>query len=346
MRRLVAALSALAFVAVLLPGVAAPVVLAAPLGCPAGSPNFESRGWWTLAGVSIDLYRGVDLEVCAPARLSGDVPITLHVQLRHNFATINLLRVQIADDHGQVVAFQQSVHLSSDPVTGDGEWFVPAVLHSTVAAHDGWKELRFTANIATDEFGKRQYQSTGIQAFIANGKPLEAPYRQAPWWEARGWYQDVEYENVRLRQDPPSAPVSGIWSVRWQAVPGSGGRPITFHAAYVNANTHAIPMDLPFTYDAGAGGFDGTTRIDTTKLPNGVNKLLLRADARVAAGTDSGLLQILFNVANGSGGATPTPVPSPVPTATPVITPAPTPTATAAPTPTSIPSPTASICGG
>jgi hypothetical protein len=61
--------------------------------------------------VSIDEYRGVDMEVCAPARLSGDVPITLHVQLRHNFATINFLRVQIAGDYGQVVAFQQDVHL-------------------------------------------------------------------------------------------------------------------------------------------------------------------------------------------------------------------------------------------
>jgi hypothetical protein len=60
--------------------------------------------------------------------------------------------------------------------------------------------------------------------------------------------------------------VSGNWSVRWEAVAGSGGTPITYHAGYVDANTHAIPMVLPVTYSAGSGPFSGTTVIDTTKL--------------------------------------------------------------------------------
>jgi hypothetical protein len=327
-RRLAAYLLVAGLAVGLAGGAPRPASGAGPLGCPAGSPNFESRGWWTPAGVSIDEYRGIDMEVCAPARLSGDVPITLHVQLRHNFATITFLRVQIAGAYGQVVAFQQDVRLAGDPVTGDGEWFIAATLHSQVAPQDGWQELRFTANIARDEFGKRQYQSTGLQAYVANGKTVKPAYRAMPWWEARGWY--VGYENVRLRQDPPASAVSGLWSVRWDAVAGSGGTPITYHAGYVDANTHAIPMVLPVTFSAGSGAFSGTSVIDTTRLANGTHKLLLRADSTTSAGTTSGLLQILFVVANGSG--TPAPTASPSPSV--IVTPQPTPT----PTPTPIPS--------
>jgi hypothetical protein len=277
---------------------AAPASGHGPLVCPTDAPNFETRGWWTPAGVSIDDYAGVDAEMCAPTyAISGRVPVLLHVQLRHNFGTINLVRVGLGPD-GSVNVFAQSVALRGD-ANGDGEWFVPAVLDTTLAPHDGWLEYRLTANIADDAFGRRQYQSTGIQIHTINGKSIVADYRKRPYWEGRGWYENVGYENVLMTQDPPSAPVSGLWSVKWQAKVGAGGHPITFHAAYVNANTHAIPMVLPFTYDAGAGAFNGTTVIDTTKLPNGVNKLLLRADATVAAGTNSGLLQILFVVANG-----------------------------------------------
>lgn len=319
-----------------------------PLVCPVDQPNFESRGWWTPSADSIDLYRGVDMEVCAPRLLVGDYPVTLHVQLRHNFATITTLRVQIAGDYGQVVAYQaDNLTLRGDPVTGDGEWYVPVVLHSQVAPQDGWQELRFTANIKSDQFGRRQYQSTGIQAYVKNGKTVKATYRTLPYWEARGWYEGVEYENVLIHQDPPSAPVSGTWAFKWEAKAGSGGKAITYHALYVDANTHAVPMVLPHVYSAGNGAFNGTTLIDTTQLTNGVHKLLLRADAKTSspAGTTSGLMQILFVVQNGS---TPPPSPTPPPSASPsaspspVITPAPSPT----PPPTASPTPLPSACGG
>lgn len=305
-----------------------------PLVCPADAPAVETRGWWTPSGVSIDEYRGIDAEMCAPLySISGQVPVLLHIQLRHNFATINFLRVGLGPD-GSVNVYFANVSLKGD-ATGDGEWYIPATLDTTKAPHDGWLEYRLTANIAKDEFGSRQYQSTGIQIETLNGKSRVADYRSRPWWEGRGWY--VGYENVLMRQDPPTQPVSGNWSVRWDAKAGSGGTAITYHAAYVDANTHAIPMILPNTYSAGSGAFSGTTVIDTTKLTDGVHKLLLRADSKVAAGTNSGLLQVLFTVANGPK-PTPTAAPTPVPTPTPTVLLTPPPTPEPTPAPTAVPS--------
>lgn len=309
-----------------------------PLVCPADAPNFETRGWWTPAGVSIDQYAGVDAEMCAPLYpISGQVPVLLHIQLRHNLGTINFIRVGLGPD-GSVNVYFANVSLKGD-ANGDGEWYVPAVLDTTKAPHDGWLEYRLTANIAVDGFGHRQYQSTGIQIRTLNGKSAVGDYRSRPWWEGRGWYELAGYENVLLRQDRPTAPVSGNWAVRWDAKAGSGGHAITYHVAYVDANTHAIPMVLPHLYSEGSGAFSGTTVIDTTQLSNGVHKLLLRADASVGSGIDSGLLQILFDVEN--GGATPTPTVAP----TPVITPAPTPTPTPIVTPVVTPTPVPSTCG-
>ena len=270
---------------------------AGPLVCPPGRVNFESRGWWTPAGVSLDEYRGIDIEVCFPTggTLSGNVPFLLHVQLRDNPAVINFLRVAIADSGGNANGFYQKVHLDPGP-DGYGEWYIPAIVNTAVRGHDGWQEFRFTANVGSDPDNKRHYQSTGLQANLQNGFAEVGRYRANTWWEARGWYESTNYTNARLFQIPPTAPVSGNWPVRWACAPS--GSPATYHVAYVDANTHAIPMILPHKYSEGSGAFNATTTIDTTALSNGLHKLLLRCDAKVSAGTDSGLLQVLFRVAN------------------------------------------------
>lgn len=276
---------------------AAPASGKGPLVCPPGRVNFESRGWWTPAGVHIDEYRGIDIEMCFPTggTLSGNVPFLLHVQLRDNPAVINFLRIAIADSGGNSNGFYQKVHLDPGP-DGYGEWYIPAVVNTRVRGHDGWQEFRFTANVSSDPDHNRHYQSTGLQANLQNGLPEQGTYRRNPWWESRGWYESTGYTNVRLFQVPPTAPVSGNWAVRWSCSPT--GSPATYHALYVDANTHAIPMVLPRKYSEGTGAFNGTTNIDTTALSNGLHKLLLRCDARIGAGTDSALTQILFRVNN------------------------------------------------
>lgn len=268
-----------------------------PLVCPAGFVAFESRGWWTPKGESFDQYRGVDSEICWPTNgqlPSGTPHFLLHIQLRRLHAPITSLRIQKAGSYGQDVAFQRSVNLAPD-AAGYGEWYIDAPVNTSVNSHPGYNEYRVTANVPDDEDGSRQYQSTGLQGRIDGST---ATYRTLPWNEARGWYEGHGYTNVRLRQPLSSAPVSGNWTVNWQAARGSGGDPVTYHVAYVDADTHAIPMVLPRVYSEGSGTFSGTTTIDTTQLPNGRHKLLLRADSTASDGTTSGLLQVLFTVAN------------------------------------------------
>ncbi len=263
---------------------------------PAGSTSRVAAGGRRPASASTSTAASTSRSASRPAaRLSGKVPFLLHVQLRDNPAVITLLRVAIADSGGNSNGFAQSVRLSPG-ADGYGEWYIPALVDTTVRGHDGWQEFRFTANMSSDPDGKRQYQSTGLQANIQNGHGAQSAYRRNPWWEARGWYAPTGYTNARLFQIPPTAPVSGSWPVRWACSPS--GSPATYHAAYVDADTHAIPMKLPHVYSEGSGAFNGTTNIDTSALSNGLHKLLLRCDARVSSGTDSGLLQVLFRVAN------------------------------------------------
>ena len=258
----------------------------------------ESRGWWTPDGVSIDQYRGIDMEACVPlGPVKGQVPINLHVQLRNNHATITLLRIQLVSGSSNPSAFEQKVSLTP-AADGYGEWNIPATINTTVTGKDGWQELRFTANIAKDQDNNRQYQSTGWQVYVDNGKSIASDYRSSPqsYWEARGWYKATDYTNVRFLARPPRSALSGDWTFPWACKPS--GKPATYHVAYVDANTHAIPMILPHKYSEGSGGFSGSTTIDTTSLANGAHKLLLRCDAKVASGTDSGLLQVPFTVSN------------------------------------------------
>jgi hypothetical protein len=261
--------------------------------------NYESRGWWTPVDESFDAYRGVDVEVCFPlGPVSGAYPFTLHIQLRDLKAPITDLRIQLANGRGNPTAFERVVNLVPD-ADGYGEWYLTDVVVDTSVTHqDGWQEFRFTANVRIDEFGLRQYQSTGLQAYVQNGFPELAPYRRNPWWETRGWYELTDYANDRHPFVPPTSPVSGVWTFPWICT-ATGSGTVTYHAAYVDANTHAIPMVLPHTYAEGTGAFNGIVSIDTTALSNGRHKLITRCDLTVSEGTTSAVTQILFRVDNG-----------------------------------------------
>ena len=245
MRRLVAAPAgvALAFAALAAPVSAATTIGAqpasgtGPLVCPAGYVNYESRGWWTPTGQSFDQYRGVDVEVCWPQNgHMTDTTFLLHVQLRRLHAPITTLRVCVESNCGG--ARSRSVHLAPD-AAGYGEWYIPfTIIPST---RSGWDEYRFTANVPHDEDNLRQYQSTGLQAWTTSSS---GSYRKLPYWETRGWYKATGYGHGRTNVNPPTLaqPVSGTWTLPWSC-PDTSGSEIA--VAYLDANTHAIPMVLP-----------------------------------------------------------------------------------------------------
>lgn len=264
-----------------------------PLVCPSGYVNWESRGWWTPSGQPFDQYRGIDAEICWPANgflKPGTTVFLLHIQERRLHAPIKLVRIGLGPD-GNVNAFEQSVNLVPD-AAGYGEWYLSAPTKANSKA--GWNEYRLTANVPSDEDGNRQYQSTGLQAWTTANSPH---YRNDPWWETRGWYVDTDYVNNRMYAIPPTAPVHGTYSFPWQCT-ATGTGTVSYHAAYVDANTHAIPMVLPHVYNAGSGAFNGTISIDTTAFPNGVHKVLTRCDLTVSQGTTSALTQFLITVSN------------------------------------------------
>ena len=85
--------------------------------------------------------------------------------------------------------------------------------------------------------------------------------------------------------------MSGTWTLPWSC-PDTSGSEIA--VAYLDANTHAIPMVLPYSFPLSGGAF----HIDTTLVPNGVHKVVTRCDTRVSSGTTSAVTQLLINVAN------------------------------------------------
>ena len=91
--------------------------------------------------------------------------------------------------------------------------------------------------------------------------------------------------------------MSGTYSFDWECT-RTGSGTLSYSVTYANADTHAIPMVIPFKFNERNGPFDGTVSIDTTQLPNGRVKLLTRCDSHVSSGTTSALTQILLNVQN------------------------------------------------
>ena len=145
--------------------------------------------------------------------------------------------------------------------------------------------------------GKEMHVSTGWQLNIANGRPASNYRAQGiAFTEGRGWYTDVDYTVARFSSViPPS--VSGVWTFNVDLKPGAGGIPVTGHTVAVDANVH---MGMPgWVIQSGPGEYVGPISIDTRQLANGQHKLMLRADAAASTGsTNSGLLVIVFNVAN------------------------------------------------
>jgi hypothetical protein len=235
----------------------------------------------------------VDAEICWPTDeflAPGTTHFLLHIQLRRLHAPIKFIRIGYGPD-GSVNGYFADVNLVPD-AAGYGEWYVDAPLKANT--HAGYNEYRLTANVPSDEDGQRQYQSTGLQAWTtSNG----SSYRARPWWESRGWYPATAYVNNRMHDIPPTTPVSGTFSFRWECT-RTGSGTLNYSVTYANADTHAIPMVLPFKFNERSGAFDGTVSIDTTQLPNGRAKILTRCDSHVSSGTTSALTQFLITLAN------------------------------------------------
>jgi hypothetical protein len=271
-----------------------------PLTC-AGYPEprvfLESQAWWrTTPGKTGPDHGHVHIGTCFPyaQKLSGNVNFDIRVILHDNPGTANFLRVQIAGDFGDIAPVQFRISQTCT-VPGTCTFWYHVTVDTTKSPYDGRQEFRFAVKVAEPD-GTTMFPSTGWQAYLNNGKPVN-DYRSSDLTIGYGWYTGTGYANAQLDSKLPMAPVSGLWSFKVSLRPGASGIPVTHHVVLLDANLHA---NIPGTVLVeGSGAWSGTITLDTRTLPNGLHHLLLRSDADAAAGsTNSGVLVFPFTVQN------------------------------------------------
>jgi hypothetical protein len=206
------------------------LLLAVPVSAATPTVTLESQGWWNAAGLVIPGAVGAHIHVLATVPADGYptdglVQVPVKVTAHDQTGTITSLRVS----DGSTV--KQSWPLSLGPCS-DCSWSGTVTVDFSTWP-SGRREMRWTANVPKNAEGNRQYQSTGWQVCIRSCTPS---YRSGVYLEARGWYTGRGYQNARLTS-PLSTVVSG-GTVTVSLKPGSGGKPTTFSAVYLDPDFH------------------------------------------------------------------------------------------------------------
>lgn len=291
-----------------------PVPVPSCAGYPEPRAWLEAHDWWTQTGEASP-GRHIHVETCFPLHqtIGRSLHLDLTIRLHEQPGTITLLRVQAWPSYDP--AWSKTVKLVC--VTDNCVFEVPADI--PLAGATGTFEFRVTANIGTNVFGKRQYQSTRWDACVVTCTGGYSTHRTG----AAGWYPDTDYTNVYISDAAADRLAYG----------GPLTKPYSFTAkgdgkliASVDANSHAGDPGIVLTPSS------GIYTIDPALLAPGTHKLFLRAEEQGADGVNAGQYVQGFTV-----GGTPVPTPTPGPTATPTPTPTVPPTAT----PTVKPSPSA-----
>jgi hypothetical protein len=309
-----------------------------PLTCE-GYPEprvfLESQDWWQPTLHGEEDFGHVHGGACFPRthledgslnKVSGTVRFDMRVMMHDNPGLLRYVRVHLTDRDDNHYVFREFIEERCE-VGGENwdeqhnscVWWVPVEIDTTVANYDGFQEIRMAASVRQEETDDSMFNTTGWQLYLDNGNEVRH-YRAnsdgspREFLEGRGWYEGAGYTNARLESRLPHV-VSGVWEPRVRMRDGSGGIDVQHSFASVNGNFHhddpgVVLLDEP---DA----FRGTLRIDTTQLPDGPNRLFLRADApcdgspgndcgsrangsTLNDSTNSGALAIVFHVDNGN----------------------------------------------
>lgn len=314
----IAEVTPLAPVAVVQAAQHAPVAVPSCAGYPEPRAWLEAHDWWTQTGEASP-GRHIHVETCFPLHQTIGRSLHLDLTIREHTqpGTINQVRIQAWPSYDP--AWSKTVSLAC--ATDNCVFQVPADVPLTGAT--GTFEFRVTANIASNAFGKRQYQSTRWDACVVTCSGGYSTHRTG----AAGWYLDTDYTNVYINDSAADRLAYG----------GPLTSPLTFTAkgdgkliASIDANSHAGDPGIILPGN-------GTYTIDPALLAPGTHKLFLRAEEQGADGVNAGQYVQGFTV----GG---TPQPTPAPTGTPTPTPTATPEPTQTPEPTGTPTPIPSVC--
>ena len=280
----------------------------------------ESQGWWSAGrtspgGASTHIHVGL----CFPQGVAWNPDADGKVRLDFRIMLHNAFNYRVARFRGGIAccdaisgggaqfddtsAETKALIASAMP---NGSVYVTKVLDVHGAGSDGRKEARFTVDLRNGRNGRRLFQSAGWQSYVDNpDTTVVADYRSRDIVTARGWYEGFGYTNSTYGDfycaaSPPT--VSGLWRPKVKMAPGSGGARVTSHRAHIDPDFHA--GSAGWVVKRGLGSFEGRLSIDTTRLGNGLHKLVLVANARqirrdrIANGTSSGVQVIPFVVSN------------------------------------------------
>lgn len=299
-------------------------------GAPADYPDpfypeprvfLESQGWWSAGrtapgGASTHIHVGL----CFPQGVAWNPDADGKVRLDFRIMLHNAFNYRVARFRGGIAccdaipgggarfddtsAETKALIASSMP---NGSVYLTKVLDVHGAGSDGRKEARFTVDLRNGRNGRRMFQSAGWQSYVDNpDTTVVGDYRSRDIVTARGWYEGFGYTNSTYGDfycaaTPPT--VSGLWRPKVKMAPGSGGARVTSHRAHIDPDFHA--GSAGWVVERGLGSFEGRLAIDTTRLANGLHKLVLIANARklarfdgIADGTSSGVQVIPFVVSN------------------------------------------------
>jgi PKD repeat protein len=276
-----------------------------PLTCE-GYPErrifLEAQSWWVQTpGKAGTDFGHLHVATCFPwaQDLTGTVHFDVRIVMHKNPGVFRQLRIQIFNAAPDTVS-EQELRCPEETCT----WWFPIEVNTATATKDGCQEFRIQAHVDEPD-GNRALATNGWRANLVNGDPVDdyCDFRGFNFVEGRGWYGDFGgeefgYENGRLEDPLPTAPISGVWAPHVKMGPGAGGIPTTYHSVHVDPNFHHDHHGV--VLEEGPGKFDDELPIDTRLLADGAHRLVLRTDADTDTGsTLSGLLVIPFTVANG-----------------------------------------------
>lgn len=267
----------------------------------------SQSGWWPAGTKTYGAAEHVHSATCFPymQTVKGLVPFNIRSMV-HNQpspATVELVRVQAYNSKvgTKTLAYTDARRTCQ---TADCEFWTALQANTASLPYDGLYEFRIQTESRSPD-GSKNRSTNGWLAYVRNGKPWSSASFSGERTEGRGWYrlpsgQVLGYENARLSSPIPTSPVSGMWTPSIRTLVGSDGEPIQRTFVSIDPRFHAVPEvpGLP-VFDA-ALSYDGRVSIDTTRLPNGLHKLFIRADASEPNSTRlSGAVVVPFEVNNG-----------------------------------------------
>jgi hypothetical protein len=278
----VRALKVLALTAFLLaatvPGVAAVTPPQPDPGCAAGWSYKVSHSWWIEKGQPFP-GRHIHVGGCVPSHrtLTGSsVTLSGIIELHNDPGTLGYIRASW--ESTVVVKATINRRCATNCV-------IPWSLTVPFGGRTGWHELRLTANIGTNVFGDRQYQSTRYPMCLGTCSGGYSTHRTG----MAGWYHD-NYQNAYL--DEASAlrleagPVTGSLIIRAK---GDGHRTIVA----LDANSHAGDPGIVL------GSTTSTSYQSYTipaGLPTGWHRLFVRTERDFSDGMSAGQGEFWFYV--------------------------------------------------